>query len=45
MREYDTKEYLQGGKSQIFDLILFDTQEDYDLYDNPPPPPVVEPVI
>lgn len=40
-------EIINGGKSEIFDLLLFDTQESLDLYYNPPlPPPVVEePVI
>jgi hypothetical protein len=47
MRDMRTKEFIQGGKSSVFDLILFDTEADYDLYDNPPPPPppVVQPVI
>ena len=31
MRAMDTKELLNGGKSDIYDLILYDNEEDYDF--------------
>ena len=35
MRDRFTKEPIEGGKSAIFDLILYDNMEDYYLYDSP----------